>query len=52
MGFDEAQLLVRRPRDFGEHVGCARIAPSGGRIYVGAHRLAELGGRRLTARRW
>jgi DNA polymerase IV len=29
MGFDEPQLLVRRPRDVGEHVGCARIAPSG-----------------------
>jgi hypothetical protein len=37
---------------FGEHVGCARIAPSGARIYVGAHRLTELGGARLTARRW
>jgi hypothetical protein len=29
MGFDEPQLLVHRPRDLGEHVGCAPIAPSG-----------------------
>jgi len=51
MGFDKPQLLVRRPRDFGEQVGCARIAPSGARIYVGTHRVTELAAR-LTARRW
>ena len=43
MSFDEPQLFVRRLRDFGEHVGCTRIAPSGGPICVGAHRLTELG---------
>ena len=48
MGFDEPQLLVRRPQDFGEHVGCARIAPSGARIHVGAHRRTELGQRHGT----
>ena len=42
MGFDEPQLLVRRPRDFGEHAGCARMAPGGARVDVGAHRLTEL----------
>jgi hypothetical protein len=37
MSFDEPQLFIRRPRDFGEHVGCARIAQRR------AHRLIELG---------
>ena len=45
MGFDEPQRLVRRPRDFSEHVGCARITPSGARVDVGAHRRIELGQR-------
>ena len=45
MGFDEPQLLSVARRDFGEHVGCARIAPSGARVYVGAHRRTELGQR-------
>jgi hypothetical protein len=27
MSFDEPQLFVRRPRDFGGHVGYARTAP-------------------------
>ena len=44
MGFDEPQLLIPRRRDFGEHVGCARIAPSGTLVY-GAHRPTELGQR-------
>jgi hypothetical protein len=35
--------LSRRLRDFGDHIGCAHIAPSGARVYVGAHRLTELG---------
>ena len=38
--------------NFGEHVRCARIAPSGPRIYVGAHSLTELGGARLTSLWW
>jgi hypothetical protein len=45
MGFDEPQLLVRRPLEFGEYVDCARIAPSDARANVGARRLTEPGKR-------
>jgi hypothetical protein len=42
-GLRRATTACPSPREnFGEHVGRARIAPSGARIYVGAHSLTDL----------